>query len=366
MGPGYNASHNGGKSKILPGTPDLASYICGLKARNTMARILTGIQSSGIPHLGNALGAIEPGIELSQKAGNESFFFIADLHSLTSVKDADKRKESVYAVAAAWLALGFDVENNYFYRQSDIPEVTELTWYLSCFTPYPMLANAHSFKDKSDRLSDVNAGLFTYPVLMASDILLYDATHVPVGEDQKQHLELSRDIANKFNLDFNSPDFLIAPDPLIQKNFARIMSLKDGNKKMSKSDPSELSRINLNDSKDEIFNKIKKAKTDTEPLPENAKQLAARPEAENLLGIYSSLSDQSLIETINEFSGKNFSEFKEKLTNLVIDKIAPISHEINKLLKDNKFIDDVLNEGAQKANEIASKKIKNIKKIIGF
>ena len=201
---------------------------------------------------------------------------------------------------------------------------------------------------------------------MAADILLYDATHVPVGEDQKQHLELSRDIANKFNLDFNSPNFFIAPEPLIQKNFARIMSLKDGKKKMSKSDTSELSRINLNDNSDQILNKIKKAKTDSEPLPDSENGLSNRPEAENLLGIYSSLSDQTMTQTINEFSGKNFSEFKEKLASLVVDKITPISLEINKLLKDEKFIDKVLNEGAEKANEIASLKIKNIKKIIGF
>ncbi len=201
---------------------------------------------------------------------------------------------------------------------------------------------------------------------MAADILLYDATHVPVGGDQKQHLELSRDIANKFNLDFNSPDFLIAPEPLIQKNFARIMSLKDGNKKMSKSDPSELSRINLNDSRDQIFNKIKKAKTDTKPIPENENELDSRPEAKNLLGIYSSLSEQSLINTINEFSGKNFSEFKEKLANLVVEKISPISLEVNKLLKDEKSIDEVLRDGAEKADAIASAKIKKIKKIIGF
>ena len=223
------------------------------------------------------------------------------------------------------------------------------------------------FKEKAGKDKEkASVGLYIYPILMAADILLYDATHVPVGEDQKQHLELSRDIANKFNLDFNSPNFLIAPEPLIQKNFARIMSLKDGNKKMSKSDPSELSRINLNDSSDQISNKIKKAKTDTQPLPDNEKELSKRPEAENLLGIYSSLSDQSLIKIINEFSGKNFSEFKKKLASLVVDKISPISLEINKLLKDEKFIDKVLNDGAEKANEIASEKIKNIKKIIGF
>ena len=223
------------------------------------------------------------------------------------------------------------------------------------------------FKEKAGKDKEkASVGLYIYPILMAADILLYDATHVPVGDDQKQHLELSRDIANKFNLDFNSPKFFIAPEPLIQKNFARIMSLKDGTKKMSKSDPSDLSRINLNDTSDQISNKIKKAKTDSEPLPDNEIDLSKRPEAENLLGIYSSLSDQLLSKTIDEFSGKNFSDFKDKLLNLVVDKIAPISLEINKLLKDQKFLDEVLKEGANKAEEIAQRKIKNIKKILGF
>ena len=201
---------------------------------------------------------------------------------------------------------------------------------------------------------------------MTADILLYDATHVPVGDDQKQHLELSRDIAQKFNIDFNAPDFLKAPEPLIQKNFARIMSLKDGTKKMSKSDPSDLSRINLTDGKDEIANKIKKAKTDLLTLPSDDKNLSERPEVENLLGIYSNLSNQSLNNSINEFSGKNFSEFKEKLADLVVEKITPISNEINKLQKDNNFIDSVLNDGAKKASVIASKKVEEMKKIIGF
>ncbi len=201
---------------------------------------------------------------------------------------------------------------------------------------------------------------------MTADILLYDATHVPVGEDQKQHLELSRDIAQKFNLDFNAPNFLRVPEPLIQKNFSRIMSLKDGTKKMSKSDPSDLSRINLTDTKDQIVNKIKKAKTDTERLPDDDRNLSQRPEVENLLGIYSSLSNQSLKNSINEFSGKNFSEFKEKLVDLVVEKISPISIEINKLQKDNNHIDTVLKEGGKRANVIASKKVEEMKKIVGF
>ena len=201
---------------------------------------------------------------------------------------------------------------------------------------------------------------------MTADILLYDATHVPVGEDQKQHLELSRDIAQKFNLDFNAQNFLKAPEPLIQKNFSRIMSLKDGTKKMSKSETSDLSRINLTDTKDEIVNKIKKAKTDTQLLPGNEKDLLNRPEAQNLLGIYSSLRNQSLIDSINEFSGKNFSEFKQKLSELVVEKISPISSEITKLQKDNHFIDSVLKEGSERANSIASKKVEEMKKIVGF
>ena len=201
---------------------------------------------------------------------------------------------------------------------------------------------------------------------MAADILLYDATHVPVGEDQKQHLELSRDIAQKFNLDYQSPDFFKPPEPLIQKKFSRIMSLKDGTKKMSKSDSSDLGRINMTDSKDQIVNKIKKAKTDADLLPNNEKDISKRPEVENLLGIYSSLNNQNLAKTINEFSGKNFSEFKEKLADIVVEKILPISDEINKLQKDPGFIDKILQKGSEKADKIASQKVKEMKKILGF
>jgi tryptophanyl-tRNA synthetase len=201
---------------------------------------------------------------------------------------------------------------------------------------------------------------------MAADILLYDATHVPVGHDQKQHLELCRDIAQRFNSDFNAPDFLKTPEPLIQKQFSRIMSLKDGTKKMSKSDPSDLSRINLTDDKDKIVNKIKKAKTDSMPIPSIKEDLNKRPEANNLLGIYSSLSNQDLEQSKNEFSGKNFSEFKEKLSDLLVEKINPISKEIKRLLNDTKYLDNILLEGSQKADRIASVKIKEIKKIIGI
>ena len=223
------------------------------------------------------------------------------------------------------------------------------------------------FKEKAGKDKEkASVGLYIYPVLMAADILLYDATHVPVGDDQKQHLELCRDIAQKFNNDYNVKDVLVPPEPLIQKQFSRIMSLKDGQKKMSKSDVSDLSRINLTDDKDKIVNKIKKAKTDPHPIPENVKDLDQRPEAENLLGIYSSLRGQSIEKTLEEFGGKNFSEFKNNLSELLVSNIEPISKEIKNLLNNHDHLDKILLDGGIKANEIAEKKVREIKKIIGF
>tara|TARA_B100000401_G_C52558962_1_gene602308 strand:- start:67 stop:765 length:699 start_codon:yes stop_codon:yes gene_type:complete len=223
------------------------------------------------------------------------------------------------------------------------------------------------FKEKAGKDKEkASIGLYSYPILMAADILLYDATHVPVGDDQKQHLELCRDIAQKFNNDFNIENFLVAPEPLIQKEFSRIMSLKDGLKKMSKSEASDMSRINLSDTKDQIINKIKKAKTDPLPMPTEIKDLDKRPEARNLLGIYSSLKNVDLGKSVNEFSGKNFSEFKENLAQVIVDKIFPLSLEIKKLLNEKGYLDKILKEGAQKANDIASNKIKEIHKIMGF
>ena len=248
-----------------------------------------------------------------------------------------------------------------------VPAHSEGAWILSCVSRIGWLNRMTQFKEKAGKDKEkASIGLYSYPVLMAADILLYDATHVPVGDDQKQHLELCRDIAQKFNNDFNAPEFLKAPEPLIQKEFSRIMSLKDGMKKMSKSDPSDLSRINLTDDNDQIFNKIKKAKTDPLPMPSDQKNLFKRPEAENLLGIYSSLSNQNLDKSINEFKEKNFSEFKDVLSELLIDKIHPISKEIKKLLGDPKYLDDILLDGSNRAENIASKKIKEIKKLVGF
>ena len=330
-------------------------------------KIFSGVQPTGNLHLGNYLGAIKNFVNLQNDPNNNCIYCVVDLHAITVKQNPNELKKNIRETTAAFIASGLDYKKSIIFNQSLVSAHSEGSWIFSCVARMGWLNRMTQFKEKAGKDKEkASVGLYIYPILMAADILLYDATHVPVGEDQKQHLELSRDIANKFNQDFNSPNFLIVPEPLIQKNFSRIMSLKDGSKKMSKSDPSDLSRINLNDSVDQMVNKIKKAKTDSEPLPDNEKTLSKRPEAENLLGIYSSLSEQPISKTINEFSGKNFSEFKEKLSSLVVDQISPLSIEINKLLKDESFIDKILSDGAEKADEIAYKKVKNIKKIIGF
>jgi tryptophanyl-tRNA synthetase len=244
---------------------------------------------------------------------------------------------------------------------------SEAAWILSCVARIGWLNRMTQFKEKAGKDKEkASIGLYSYPILMAADILLYDASHVPVGEDQKQHLELCRDIAQKFNNDFNVKDFLVPPEPLIQKEFSRIMSLKDGTKKMSKSELSDLSRINLTDDKDTMINKIKKAKTDSLPLPSDIKELTKRPEAKNLLGIYSSLTNSSLDKTVKIFQGKNFSAFKEDLSQALVEKVHPISEEIKKLISDKEFLDKILLDGHEKANDISSKKIKKMHEIIGF
>jgi len=330
-------------------------------------KIFSGVQPTGNLHLGNYIGAIKNFVDLQNQKGNECVYCVVDLHAITTKQDPKILKNNIRETTAAFLASGIDPKKSIIFNQSLVPAHAEGSWILGCVARMGWLNRMTQFKEKAGKDKEkASVGLYIYPVLMTADILLYDATHVPVGEDQKQHLELSRDIAQKFNLDFNAPDFLRVPEPLIQKNFSRIMSLKDGNNKMSKSDPSDLSRINLTDNKDQIFNKIKKAKTDNDPLPSDDRNLSQRPEAENLLGIYSSLKNQSLDNSINEFSGKNFSEFKEKLADLVVQKISPISSEINKLQKDRDYIDNVLKDGGERANIIASKKVKEIKRIIGF
>ena len=330
-------------------------------------KIFSGVQPTGNLHLGNYIGAIKNFVDLQNQEGNECVYCVVDLHAITLKQDPKILKDNIRETTATFLASGIDPKKSIIFNQSLVPAHAEGSWILGCVARMGWLNRMTQFKEKAGKDKEkASVGLYIYPVLMTADILLYDATHVPVGEDQKQHLELSRDIAQKFNLDFNAPNFLRVPEPLIQKNFSRIMSLKDGTKKMSKSDPSDLSRINLTDTKDQIVNKIKKAKTDTERLPDDDENLSQRPEVENLLGIYSSLSNQSLKNSINEFSGKNFSEFKEKLVDLVVEKISPISIEINKLQKDNNHIDTVLKEGGKRANVIASKKVEEMKKIVGF
>jgi len=330
-------------------------------------KIFSGVQPTGNLHLGNYLGAIKNFVELQNEKENQCIFCVVDLHAITVKQDPKELKKNIRETAATFIASGIDPANNIIFNQSMVSAHSEAAWILSCVSRIGWLNRMTQFKEKAGKDKEkASIGLYSYPVLMAADILLYDATHVPVGDDQKQHLELCRDIAQKFNNDFNVEDFLRTPEPLIQKQFSRIMSLKDGMKKMSKSDPSDLSRINLTDDKDQILNKIKKAKTDPLPLPTDVKDLAERPEAENLLGIYSSLNNQTLENTISEFNGKNFSEFKGKLSEALIEKIEPISQEIKKLLDDEKYLDKILYEGSDKADKIASKKIKEIKEIVGF
>ena len=322
-----------------------------------MARILTGIQSSGRPHLGNLLGAIIPAIELSKDPKNESLFFIADLHSLTTIKDREVRIENTQAVAAAWLAFGFDTDKNIFYRQSRIPEVCELTWFFNCFTPFPMLANAHSFKDKSDRLADVNAGLFIYPVLMASDILMYDANYVPVGKDQKQHLEMTRDIATSFNHKFG--ETFVVPEAKIDSNVMTVPGT-DGNK-MSKS-YGNIIDIFLPDKK--LRKNIMAIVTDSTPLedPKN-------PDTCNVFAIYKLLATPQQIETMRQnYLGGNYGygHAKQALFELIIDKYKSERAAFNTYMENPELLEEKLQAGEEKARKIGQEVLDRVKEKLGF
>ena len=330
-------------------------------------KIFSGVQPTGNLHLGNYLGAIKNFVELNNDNQNKCVFCVVDLHAITVKQDPKELRNNIRETVATFIASGIDPSKSIIFNQSKVTAHSEIAWILSCVARMGWLNRMTQFKEKAGKDKEkASVGLYSYPILMAADILLYDATHVPVGDDQKQHLELCRDIAQKFNNDFEVEDFFVIPEPLIQKEFSRIMSLKDGLKKMSKSDESDLSRINLTDTKDQIINKIKKAKTDSLPLPSNVEELNKRPEALNLIGIYSSLNNSSLEETIKNFSGKNFSDFKNSLSQLMVDKIDPISLEIRKLLNDSDYLDQILSEGIKKAQEIASQKVKKIHEIIGF
>lgn len=322
-----------------------------------MARILTGIQSSGKPHLGNLLGAIIPAIELSKNKDNESFFFIADLHSLTTIKDANLRIENTNAVAAAWLACGFDTSANTFYRQSRVPACTELTWYLNCFTPYPMLANAHSFKDKSNRLSDVNAGLFDYPVLMAADILLYDANFVPVGKDQKQHLEMTRDMATSFNHQFG--DTFTVPEALIDDNVMTIPGT-DG-QKMSKS-YGNIIDVFLPEKK--LRKNVMQIVTDSTPLEE-----PKNPDTCHVFSIYKLIAtpDQTA-EMRKKYEGGNYGygHAKQELFELLLDRFKTERERFDYYMNNLGELESELKKGEEKAAEVANEVLNRVKEKLGY
>jgi tryptophanyl-tRNA synthetase len=330
-------------------------------------KIFSGVQPTGNLHLGNYLGAIKNFVDLNNDNNNECVFCVVDLHAITIKQNPQELKSNIQETVATFIASGIDPIKSIIFNQSGVPAHSEGAWILSCIARMGWLNRMTQFKEKAGKDKEkASVGLYSYPVLMAADILLYDATHVPVGEDQKQHLELCRDIAQKFNTDFEMENFLQVPEPLIQKEFSRIMSLKDGSKKMSKSELSDLSRINLTDNSDLIINKIKKAKTDPLPIPNSTKDLDERLEAKNLLGIYSSLTNSTLEKSVEIFAGKNFSEFKEKLSEVLVDRIQPITLEIKKLLNDKSYLDKILLEGVERADKIASQKIKRIKEIVGF
>ena len=320
-------------------------------------KIFSGVQPTGNLHLGNYLGAIKNFVDLNNEVKNECIFCVVDLHAITVKQNPKELKDNILETVATFIASGIDPQKSIIFNQSKVPAHAEGAWILSCVARMGWLNRMTQFKEKAGKDREkASVGLYSYPVLMAADILLYDATHVPVGDDQKQHLELCRDIAQKFNNDFEKENFLQVPEPLIQKQFSRIMSLKDGSKKMSKSEISDLSRINLTDDKDQIINKIKKAKTDPMPMPKTVSELEERLEAKNLIGIYASLTNSNIEKSVESFIGKNFSEFKEKLSEVLVDKIEPISLEIKKLLNDQAYLSSILQEGAEKANLYCIKK----------
>ena len=330
-------------------------------------KIFSGVQPTGNLHLGNYLGAIKNFVKLDNDNENDCIFCVVDLHAITVKQNSEELRNNIRETVATFIACGINHEKSIIFNQSAVPAHSEAAWILSCVARMGWLNRMTQFKEKAGKDKErASIGLYSYPILMAADILLYDSSHVPVGEDQKQHLELCRDIAQKFNNDYSVGKFFKVPEPLIQKQFARIMSLKDGTKKMSKSELSDLSRINLTDEKDVMVNKIKKAKTDALPIPGSIDELKKRPEAKNLLDIYSSLMDSTLDESIHEFEGKNFSEFKDKLSQVLVEKINPISLEIKKLINEKKFLEKILLDGQVKANNIASKKLKKMQEIIGF
>ncbi|MDP9137022.1 MAG: tryptophan--tRNA ligase [Pseudomonadota bacterium] len=336
-------------------------------------RVFSGVQPTGNLHLGNYLGAIRRFVEL--QAGHDCLFCVVDLHAITVWQNPRDMQNNTREVTAAFLAAGIDAKKHIVFNQSQVPQHAELAWIFNCVARLGWLNRMTQFKDKAGKDKEAaSVGLYVYPNLMAADILAYRATHVPVGEDQKQHLELARDIAQKFNVDFATQirelgygeGFFPLPEPLISGPATRIMSLKDGDRKMSKSDPSDLSRINLTDDADAIAKKFRRAKTDPHPLPGDLEGLKNRPEAANLLAIHAALSNESLAASLREFSGQQFSTFKQSLVDLAVATLGPIAAEMRRLMADPAFIDGVLADGSERAAALATPVLAEVKKILGF
>ncbi|MDR7230862.1 tryptophanyl-tRNA synthetase [Caulobacter sp. BE264] len=328
-------------------------------------RVLSGVQPSGALHLGNYLGALVKFTRLQHEI--DTFIFVADLHAITVWQDPAALAQQTREIAAAYIASGLDPDKATIFPQSAVREHAELSWIFNCVARLGWLDRMTQFKEKSGKHKERSSvGLYTYPVLQAADILIYKATHVPVGEDQKQHLELTRDIAQKFNHDFNAPGFFPLPDPLIQGPGARVMSLRDGSAKMSKSDPSDYSRINLTDTADDIAAKVRKARTDPEPLPETVEELATRAEADNLVGIFAALAGKTKAQVLAEYAGKGFGTFKPALAELAVESLAPVGERMRGLLGDPAVLDAILAKGAEKAREAAAPTLAEVKKLVGF
>ena len=333
--------------------------------KNINKIVLSGVQPTGGLHIGNYLGAIKNFV--SMQTEYDCFFCVVDLHAITVKQDPKLLKNNTYEVVATYLASGIDPVKSVIFNQSNVSSHSELAWIFNCITRMGWLNRMTQFKDKAGKdKENASSGLFIYPNLMAADILLYKATHVPVGDDQKQHLELTRDIAQKFNRDYECDGFFPIPEPIIDKNISRIMSLKNGEQKMSKSDPSDYSRISLTDSADQIEKKIKKAKTADTPMPDNNEDVSKLLEVNNLLNIFSGFSEIDKFELIEKYKGQNFSNFKNNLAEVIIEHIKPISKEIDKLMSDKAYLNQIISSGAEKASEKANVTIKEVYDIVGF
>ncbi len=333
--------------------------------KNSNQLVFSGVQPTGNLHLGNYLGAIKNFVDLQKKI--TCIYCVVDLHAITIFKDPKELNKNILDTAAAFIACGLDINKSIIFNQSSVSGHAELAWILNCVSRIGWMNRMTQFKEKAgSNRENASVGLYVYPNLMAADILLYKATHVPVGDDQKQHLELVRDIAQKFNNDFNKKNFFPLPEPLIQKKISRVMSLRDGSKKMSKSEESDYSRVNLIDSEDEIRKKIKKAKTDSLPIPGKVEDLNGRPEALNLLNIYSSVTNKTIQSSLKEMNGKDFSKLKEDLIDALVSTICPIGKKIKELRSDEGSLIKILNNGSNKAKVIADDNLRNIKKIVGF